>query len=95
MSINTRSKGKRGELEVVRLLQAAGHQARRNLDQTRDGGVDVISDIGTFEVKVGKQVPDRLYKWANQNEADYLVVRGDRQRWLVVMDIERLLGDKD
>ncbi len=49
---NSRSKGKRAELEIVTYLNTYGFDVHRNLQQTQDGGYDIlIADIVALEVK--------------------------------------------
>ena len=42
MTARSRNKGAAGEREVVRLLRGLGIDAERNLEQTRDGGADIV-----------------------------------------------------
>ena len=53
MPVNSRGKGKRGELEFVNYLRdELGEGITRNLDQTRDGGRDILGVPGfCIEVK--------------------------------------------
>lgn len=45
MALSERSKGKRGERRVCMVCKAAGIPAERNLEQSRDGGDDIVWDL--------------------------------------------------
>lgn len=68
MPINSRSKGKRGELEIAEALRAEGFEARRG--QQFKGGVDspdvVCPDLGNFHLEVKRVEAGNLYTWLKQ-----------------------------
>ena len=92
MTRSQRAKGQRGELEARDWLRERGIECSdRLLSQTRDGGHDLETDIGTVEVKRRKTL--NLYDWISAKDpmdADPRLVlcRGDHRRWLVVLDAE-------
>ncbi len=51
MGKSQRNKGAGGEREWVKILQEHGLDAQRNLNQSRDGGLDVTAQPFGFEVK--------------------------------------------
>jgi len=87
---NSRKKGSRAELEVAHLLQDHGYpDACRNLEQTRDGGGDIIVGGYCFEVKRRAKLADT--KWREQvlssarhhNAKPVLVTRADNGEWWI------------
>ena len=65
--MNSRRKGKAGENELVRLLKDELGDAtiRRNLDQTRDGGCDILG-VGPFRIEVKRCEKPRWGAWRKQ-----------------------------
>ena len=91
MPINSRTKGKSGEREIVNLLKAEGFDVSRNLDQTRDGGFDIVGLDGiALEVKRAKK--PLISKWWSQAKAQavgkypVLAYRLDNQKWRVIVE---------
>lgn len=96
MSINSRTKGKVGEQEIVKLLKDAGFDVARNLDQTRDGGYD-ITGIDEIALEVKRAKKPLINKWweqtARQAKADQypiLAYRLDNQKWKVMTTVDFL-----
>jgi hypothetical protein len=98
MPINSRNKGAQGEREVIQLIDdLLGIQLRRNLDQWREGGFDLIGLEGwAIEVKRAKK--PLLKNWWQQtvdqanlhNLKPVLFYRLDNQRWRVVLAISQM-----
>ena len=93
MGSSSRSKGGRGEREVVRLFQShLGLDAYRGpLSGSQRGFrgdvlVPALFGDRPIEVKRGRHVPKRPGAWLGDNAA--LLMRRDRDRWLVVMSFE-------
>jgi len=94
----SRVKGRNGELEVKHLIRGfVGVEADRNLDQPRDGGIDIDLKPYGIEVKRRKSF-NTLYKWMEQAEAacgdsatPVVAMRADRERWLAVIHLETFL----
>lgn len=92
--INSRAKGKAGELEVAALLRdALGVDATRNLVQSREGGADLLGLPGwAVEVKRAKE-SSQIAQWWDQacRQAErsgcrpVLFYRLDRRKWQVVV----------
>lgn len=97
--MNSRSKGKRGELEAARFLSAAGFAARRGRQYAgAPEAPDVICPALTrlhFEVKRTQRV--QLYEWMDKARADagsglpVVLYRRNRAPWLVVLDASDFL----
>lgn len=95
---NSRAKGKRGELEVAKILREHGYEARRG-QQYKGGGdsPDVVGLPGVhLEVKRVEHL--RLYDALEQSERDsadqeipVVVHRPDKRPWVVVMRFEDFL----
>jgi hypothetical protein len=106
MAINSRTKGKTGELEVRDLIKAYGFKARRG-QQYSGGGTspDVVHSIPGVHVEVKRVETFNLYKALAQAKAD--AAEGDmptvwhrrsREEWVVVLpakDFLRLVGGVD
>jgi len=92
MAARSRRKGKDGEREVVRLFTEAGYKAVRTAPLEAGGQVkgDVyVSGIGVVQVKLGSHVPCSFGKWLE--DADILLTRRDRERWVVSMSAESFI----
>ena len=88
MTINSRSKGKNGELELFKLLaDELGFVVKRNLMQSREGGGDTISIPGwSLEVKRKEKLD--LDAWWKQTvsqstgvDKPILFYRQSRRKW--------------
>ena len=63
MTAMQRRKGKVGELEVVRLLrELLGANVARNLEQSRQGGADLLGLPG-WAIEVKRAARPRLSEW--------------------------------
>jgi len=84
-----REKGKRGERLMVKLLNSLGIPCKRQGWKQSKGEhyADIEFADGTkVEVKVGKQVPIKIYKWLEGNDA--LVVKRDREDALLIVRLK-------
>lgn len=90
MPARSRRKGADGEREVARIFSDAGYSAIRTAPLESGGiiGDVTVEGIGTVEVKRGGHVPESLYRWLDGKGARLLVVRRDRQPWLVVQRLD-------
>ncbi len=88
-----RTKGANAERELVNILKERGIPAKR-ISMMETSGVDkgdlLIAEVWKAEVKIGRQVPDWLYKAVKEGE-DMLICRRDRKEWLVVMPLDWML----
>lgn len=100
MPINSRAKGKVGELEVAELMRKHGFDARRG-QQFAGGGdsPDVVHNMTGFHVEVKRT--DRLALWDAYKQAhrdkkpseDAVIFhRANGKPWVVVMDAEKFLA---
>ena len=71
MSINSRAKGKDGELEFAEYLRLAGFEARRG-QQFHGGGdsPDVVTSVPGVHFEVKRVEAGNPYKWLAQAESD-------------------------
>lgn len=91
--INSKTKGKTGELEIAHILTNAGFKSRRG--QQFSGSPespDVISEMKGIHFEVKRVESFNLRKSLDQsirdkgeNEIPIVVQRGNRQPWIVVM----------
>lgn len=95
MTAMQRRKGKAGELELARLLrELLGADVARNLEQSRQGGADLLGMPG-WAVEVKRAARARLSEWWLQTctqaevtgQRPALFYRLDRQPWRVVIPV--------
>lgn len=94
MAAKSRRKGYESERELVLILNAAGHEARRvPLSGAQEGYPgDLIVDGQRWEVKRRAAGFKQIYEWLGDNAV--LAIRADRREWLVVMTLrDWLKGD--
>ena len=86
--MNSRRKGANAEREVAHILQDHGFPgAERNLEQSRDGGGDIVIGGYVFEVKRRARLAESA--WREQvrrashahNARPVLVTRADNEEW--------------
>jgi hypothetical protein len=85
----SRNKGSRAELALVKVLQANGFAAEKISRMYRRGpdvSVPLLNFDRRLEVKIRGRGFGQLYAWLK--DADVLVIRGDRQRPLVIVPID-------
>ena len=99
--MNSRRKGAAAELEVAHILQDHGFPgAERNLEQSRDGGGDIVIGGYVFEVKRRATLAET--KWRDQvcnaahahNASPVLVTRADNGTWWVSQPILDWLAER-
>lgn len=94
MAINSRTKGKVGELEFAKLLKFHGYDGRRG--QQFAGGKDspdVVSDaLADFHFEVKRVQSGNLYKWMAQAKRDafidkipVVVHRRNHEEWMAIL----------
>jgi Holliday junction resolvase len=98
--MNSRTKGKRGELEAAQLLREHGFDARRG-QQFHGGGdsPDVVSEkLAGFHVEVKRRENGNPYAWVVQAEGDaaegkvpLVLHRRNGMQWLAIMNAADLL----
>lgn len=91
MSKAQRDKGRRGELEALRLLAEHGIDGEIRYGQEERGGDfgDIESTAGNWEVKRRSALPSYLQPSDNVRG---VLVRQDRGGWLVVLRASDALG---
>ena len=89
MGVSQRRKGRRGENELVAILQDEGFLASR-ISEAGMPGPDVEAFGGrTIEVKRRQRLPTAtLERWAAT--ADLVVMRADHQPWMVYVPLTTL-----
>lgn len=94
---NSKQKGKRGELEVAKMLQLIGYDARRSVQYCGSSGdaADVVG-VGGLHLEVKRTETISIRKWMEQAERDaeksgrtpVVVFRSNGKRWRVCLDAE-------
>lgn len=95
MGINSRAKGKKGELELSKILRKFGYEARRSVQYCgANGDADVVGIPGVhieckrverlnIEEAMAQSVRD-----AETNEMPVVIHRKNRKPWLVTLSLE-------
>ena len=103
MGKSQRIKGATYERDIVHsLFDHLGVVCARNLDQTREGGADIVLDKYVIECK--RRASIAVYEWVDQAQAackegqtPIVVCRGDHRESLAIMkwsDFLTLLGNE-
>ena len=97
--MNSKNKGKRGELEIAHILQEHGYDARRTAQFCGNTGdaADVIGLDG-FHLEVKRCEKAQIWEWIAQAERDHkegtvplVVFRRSRSLWMVCLNFEAFL----
>ena len=96
--INCRTKGANGEREFIKWAQSIldlNEEAKRNLEQTRNGGADIYVDCFAFEVKRVEALDFRKWWMQAKRQAgtDYIpvvVYRQNKQPWRILISAENV-----
>jgi len=100
MTINSRSKGKRGELELAEFLRRRGHDTRRGQQFAGGGDSPDVMGLPGFHVECKRVEAGSPYKWLDQAKRDaegsgnvpIVMHRKSRRDWVVIMDAEDFLS---
>ena len=92
--INSKKKGKKGELELARKLREFGYNCRRGQQYSGIGGDDVIG-LPHIHIECKRQERLNVYdairqaqRDAKEDEKPAVFWRRNREEWLVVMRLE-------
>lgn len=96
--MNSRQKGKRGELELAHILKNYGYEARRGQQYCgANGDADVVGLPGVH-IEVKRTERFKLYdameqaeRDAKEDETPVVVTRKNNQGWIVCMRLEDFL----
>lgn len=97
--MNSKQKGKRGELEVAHILQEHGFDARRTAQFCGNTGdaADVIGLDG-FHIEVKRCETTKIWDWIHQADRDHkedsvplVVFRKSHEKWQVSLKLEDFL----
>lgn len=103
MTINSRSKGKRGELELAAYLREAGYPSTKRGQQFK-GGVDspdvVCEGLSEeFHLECKRVEKGSLYDWLLQAKTDaaggkipLVVHKRNRKDWVVILTLDDFLA---
>lgn len=99
-TINSRTKGKTGELELAEVLRANGYTNAHRGQQFHGGGdsPDVMGGPDEFHIECKRTETGNLYKWLEQAKRDapegkipLVVHRKNKQEWVAIMPLQDLL----
>lgn len=99
MRVNSREKGKRGELELARALRALGYDCRRGQQFSgKNGDADVVGLPG-IHIECKRVERLNLYdamaqarRDAREGETPVVMHRKDRCGWLVTLELEGFIA---
>lgn len=98
MSINSKQKGKRGELELAHKLKEYGYDARRSVQYCgANGDADVVGLPGMhIECKRVERLNlydaiEQAKSDAREDETPIVCHRKDRSKWLVTMEFDSFM----
>jgi Holliday junction resolvase len=102
MGKSQRVKGAAGEREAAKILsEELNIPVKRVLDQTREGGCDLVIKCEhiTFKIEVKRQEKTSVYKWFEQVEASctghrdvpIVMFRTSRKQWLFLGNLQLLI----
>lgn len=99
MALNSRSKGKRGELELAKFLSDFGFEASRG--QQFKGGTDspdvICEALSPFHIECKRVEAGNLYTWLEQATRDsgakipIVMHRRNDKKWVAILELEHLL----
>lgn len=98
--VNSRSKGKRGELEWARMLRALGFDGARRGQQFKGGpdSPDVVDGIPGTHAEVKRTESFRLWDAlhqaaaeANEGDVPYVAHKRNRSQWVVIVNAVDLI----
>jgi hypothetical protein len=98
MPLNSRRKGKAGELEFIQKhLARVWPAAKRNLDQFQDDKRDAL-EVDGFHFQIKRAERAEIWAWIKQAETEaaegdvpVVAFRRNRSRWYCVVDAERMM----
>ena len=104
--MNSKDKGKRGELEVAHILTFFGFDSRRTAQYCGNtGDAADVTGLEGFHIEVKRCETTKIWDWIAQAHRDHkegeiplVVFRKSRERWQVVLDFEdflKILGGKE
>ncbi len=101
MPINSRQKGKAGELELCQFLRARGFSGARRSQQYKGTpeSADIVGALPGFHIECKRVETFQLYKALAQAQKDkashdiaLVCHRRNREEWVAVLSLEDLLG---
>lgn len=98
--MNSRQKGKRGELELAKILRDFGFDARRGVQYK--GGKDSPDVVGIkgIHIECKRVEKGSVYDWMEQSERDagdeipVVMWRRNGKRWLVIQYLDDYLKER-
>ncbi len=98
MSLNSRAKGKTGELELSKVLRSHGYEARRG--RQFHGGQNSPDVVGLpgFHIECKRVQAGNLYNWLAQARADagdsvpVVMHRRNHEEWVAILPLADFLA---
>lgn len=97
--MNSRQKGKRGELELAAFLRERGIKARRGQQfKGGEGSPDVVTSLGGVHFECKRVEAGSLYEWLAQAQRDagenmpVVAHRKNGKEWVAILTLDDLLS---
>lgn len=98
--INSRAKGKAGELELAAFLRDRGYpNARRGVQYAGGSDSPDVTGLGGFHLEVKRTERTDIYGWLEQATNDaggkkvpVVVYRKNKRKWVAILDLDAFLG---
>lgn len=99
MTINSRAKGKNGELELAELLREYGYESARGQQFKGGGDSPDVTGLPGYHIECKRVEAGNLYNWLEQAKRDahpgnvpVVFHRRSRKDWVVVIDARDFLS---
>lgn len=96
--MNSKSKGKRGELELAAYMRERGITARRGQQYSGGGdSPDVVTSLNDVHFECKRVEAGNLYNWLEQAQRDagdklpVVAHKRNRKEWVAILPLEELL----
>lgn len=96
--MNSKHKGKRGELEVAAILREHGYNARRGQQYSGASGDPDVVGLPGYHIEVKFREHLNIFEAMEQSRGDakpgeipVVIHRKSREKWLITMDLEQWL----
>ena len=98
MAINSRTKGKTGELELAAYLRGYGFDSARGQQFKGGGDSPDVTGLPGFHIEVKRVEAGNLYKWLDQAIRDakvenmpVVIHRKNKKGWVAILQLEDFL----
>ena len=97
--MNSRQKGKRGELELAKLLRSFGYDSRRGVQYKGGESSPDVTGIPRYHIECKRVEKLNVYEAIEQSKMDagndvpIVVWRRNNKKWLVIIELEDFIKE--